>query len=70
MCDSPVKGEFPVFQAVLQSVTLDLYASRRVEECLPKISYLIQADGSLQQEELKESDSGWTRSVSSRAIEV
>eukprot|EP00438_Fugacium_kawagutii_P018554 Skav215116 [mRNA] locus=scaffold1893:322555:331349:- [translate_table: standard] len=29
---------------------------RRIDECLPKISYTIQADGSLQQEELKESD--------------
>lgn len=29
---------------------------RRVDECLPKIAYTIQADGSVQQEDMKESD--------------
>ena len=34
---------------------------RRVDECLPKIVYTIQADGSLQQEDFKDSHSSWSQ---------
>jgi len=46
----------PDFESARYWLAHPLHHPRRVDECLPKIAYLIQADGSMQQEDLKESD--------------
>lgn len=46
----------PEFQNALYWMAHPQHYPRRVDECLPKIVYTIQADGSLQQEDFKDSD--------------